>query len=65
MDFFASKIAMVIYGALGGAVTTLVGQKVYKVVTEDKPKVFGEKEVNKLSAESKQTLKNLAAEAGL
>jgi len=65
MQFFASKIAMVIYGALGGAVTTLVGQKVYKVVTEDKPKVFNEKAVNKLSAESKQVLKDLAAEAGI
>jgi hypothetical protein len=65
MQFFASKIAMVIYGALGGAVTTLVGQKVYKVVTEDKPKVFNEKAVNKLSAESKKKLKDLADEAGI
>lgn len=65
MQFFASKIAMVIYGALGGAVTTLVGQKVYKVVTEVPPKVFNEKAVNKLSAESKQALKDLAAEAGI
>ena len=65
MNWFASKLAMVVYGALGGAVTTVVGQKVYKVVTEDKPKVFGEKAVNKLSVESRQKLKDLATEAGI